>query len=353
MKLKEHEGKEIFYKYGIKVPKSVLVTGKNFDLKKLSEDVVFKAQVLSGGRKKAGLIKISKKNEAKNILEEFFKKNIKEVLVEEKLDIKKELYLSYVINRTKQCYTLLFSSEGGIDIEKLSLKHPEKISNYDFFEFNSKKVEKIVKNKEILNLAEKLFCIFKQYDCVLAEINPLVLTKEKNLVAADSKIIIDDNAAYRHEEFMKDMQMTESEKKAFSKNLHYVELNGNIGVIGCGAGMVMTILDMIFYSGGNPAFFLDVGAGADYARMKDAMKISFSNKKVDGIFIDIFGGMTRCDEMAKGIIEFFEENDTNIKFVIRMVGTNDLFAKKLLKDKGIICVDSMEEGVKKIIGMLK
>lgn len=353
MKLKEYEGKRIFSKYGIPIPEGVLLTYPFLDEKRLQKEVMLKAQVFSGSRKKEGLICETKREDSKNVIRNFLKRGVKEILAEEKLNIAKEFYLAYTLHRAKQCYTLLFSEEGGIDIEELAQKNPKKILRHDFFKFQFGEIQNILNNKEISSLAKKLFQLFIEYDCLLAEINPLVLTKQKKFVAADSKIIIDDNSLFRHQEFKRDLELSEMEKKAFLKGLNYVELGGNIGVIGCGAGMVMATLDMVSFFGGKPACFLDVGGGASYEKMKEGLDIVSLNKNVVGIFINIFGGITHCDEIAKGIIEFLDAKKTRKKMVVRMIGTNEKEAKKMLEEKGIHCINSMEQGARKIAELVR
>jgi len=348
MKLKEYQGKEIFQNYGIKIPDSFLITSPE-QIKEIKGPVALKAQVLHGGRGKAGLIQFATKKDARKKAEQIFKKGVKEILVEEKIKTKKEYYLSITIDRLEKKPLLIFSSQGGIDIEELAEKYPKKIKKYYIDEnFSPKEISKEIKIES--GLVEKIYRIFKEYDAELIEINPLALTK-KGLLALDSKVVIDDNALYRHE-FKKDESLTEIEKKAQEADLSYVELNGNIGIIGNGAGLVMSTLDVVNYYGGKVANFLDVGGGASKEQMEKSLELVLI-KKPKGIFINIFGGITRCDEIAKGIIDYKKKHKIKIPMVVRMIGTNEEEAKKMLKKNKIHFIDSMEDGAKKIVKLVK
>ncbi len=344
MKLKEYQGKEILHNYGIRIPDSFLITNHG-QIKEVQGEVVLKAQVLHGGRGKLGLIQFATQKDVKEKAEQIFKKGIKEILVEEKIKPEKEYYLSITIDRSEKKPLLMFSAEGGIDIEDLALKSPEKIKKYYISEdFSPKEVSKELNIES--NLIEKVYKIFKDYDAELVEINPLATT-EKGLMALDAKIIIDDNALFRHE-FKKDETLTELERKAQEADLSYVELDGNIGIIGNGAGLVMATLDVVNYYKGKVANFLDVGGGADKAKMEKALEIVLM-KKPTGIFINIFGGITRCDEIAQGLVEYKKKHKLEIPMVVRMIGTNEKEAKTILKKNKIHFIDSMEKGAKKIV----
>ncbi len=347
MKLKEYEGKEIFKKYGIKVPESFLITHPD-QIKRIHEDVVLKAQVLQGGRGKAGLIQKANQEDIVKKTKELFNKNIKEILIEKRVDIKKEFYISITIDRLKKKPILMFSTEGGVDIEELSEKHPEKIIKKHIDENLS--LESLAKELNLdVHLIEKLIKIFNECDAELVEINPLALTNN-GFIALDSKIIIDDNALFR-QEFKKDESLTDIEKKAKEYDLSYVELDGNIGIIGNGAGLVMSTLDVVNYFGGKVANFLDVGGGATKEKMKKSLELVLT-KKPKGIFINIFGGITRCDEIAQGLVDYKKTHNLDIPLVIRMIGTNEDKAKDILEENGIHFIDSMEEGAKKIVELV-
>jgi succinyl-CoA synthetase beta subunit len=297
MKLKEYEGKELFKKYGILVPKGKVIS----KVEKI--EGIAKAQVLDGGRGKKGLIKDASEENLKELF-----KHCKEVLVEEKLDIEKEYYLCLTIDRELKDIVVLFSEEGGIDIEES--KNVEKIL---YSEFNEEKFNDIVKNMHKLMIEE---------NATLVEINPLAKVG-KELIALDSKIILD----------------TKEES-------NYVELDGNIGIIGNGAGLVMATLDSVEHYGGKAANFLDLGGGADNEVMREAIK-KVLEKDVKVIFINIFGGITRCDEIARGLVDV----KIDIPMIVRIVGTNEKEAKKILEENNIQVCDSMEECAKEAVGV--
>lgn len=321
MKLKEYEGKKIFKEYGIKIPKGkVIKVGDVYE----KGDFIIKAQELQGERKKRGLIKDVNKDTIDEEISSLFSK-CNEILVEEKVKVDKEYYISITIDRLKKRPVLIFSKRGGVDIEDVDSKDITKIVIDNGFFID-----------KVNDIAQKLYKIFNDYDCELVEINPLGLNKD-GFVALDSKIIIDDNALFRHEEFYSKRE-----------DLNYVELDGNIGVIGNGAGLVMSTIDIIEYFNGKVANFLDLGGGADKEKMIKALEILLK-KKVKGIFINIFGGITRCDEIANGLVEF----KNKVPIIVRMIGTNEEEAREILRKNNIEMVDSMEEGCRKIVENVK
>lgn len=360
MKLKEYIGKELFRKYGINVPNGVLI--KSIDELKRADEIksrtlVVKAQVLAGGRGKAGGIKLAERTELNRVVSEMLGSRIKgekvnEVLVEEKLEIEKELYLSFVINRSERNINLVFSEAGGIDIEETAEKHPKKIVRTGLIEFSDSVLKGLPDIRGLRDMTAKLYKLFRENDCQLAEINPIVVSRN-NLIAADAKIIIDDNALYRHPEFsVKTEELTELEDMAKKSGLQYVELDGNIAVIGNGAGLVMATLDMIKHFGGKPANFLDVGGGASVEQMELAIRIALM-KKPKALFINIFGGITRCDEIAQGISNYKSRNRIEIPLVVRMIGTNEEMGRKILEENKIHSIDTMEEGARKVVELAK
>ena len=366
MKLKEYQGKELFKEQGIAVPDSFLVRrGQGFDLGKLSglktDEVIVKAQVLAGKRKKAGLIVCTLKKDAEETAMAMFRRGVDEVIIEEELAIKKELYLSITIDRVSRSYCLLFSEQGGIDIEELSQTSPDKIIKLPFYAVDDSLLSGLKKDIDdrhvkdrIGGTIKRLFKLMKETDSELVEINPLILTRDNDLIAADSKIVIDDNALFRHEGFIGsgDAAGTGAERQAKEHGLHYVDLDGDIGVIGNGAGLVMSTLDVIDHFGGSAANFLDVGGGASVERMERSLELIMS-KDIRGIFINIFGGITRCDEIAQGIANYINRKKIRIPVVIRMIGTNEAQARQILESNNIAFIDSMEEGVKKIVEALR
>jgi len=322
--------------------------------------VVVKAQVLVGGRGKAGGVKIChNEEEAKEAAEKILSIEIKETPVEKLLvypavDIKKEYYLGFVVNRTSRRIVVIASSEGGVDIEEVAEKFPEKIAKLEIDPLLGLKSYQAVElgkkigleGKFLLSFSEialKLYKICEQYDAELIEINPLALSEE-GFSAADAKLNVDDNALYR-QQFEPKEECTELERIARKAGLSYVPLDGEIAIIGCGAGLVMASLDIIKKYGGKPANFLDVGGGANAENMKQALDIVTRQEGLKSIFINIFGGITRCDQIAEGIVEFAPK----IPISVRMMGTNEEKGKTILKQHGYSASDSMAEAAQKAV----
>ncbi|MGB9638692.1 MAG: ADP-forming succinate--CoA ligase subunit beta [bacterium] len=379
MNLYEYQGKKLFEKYSIPTTKGLLIDKSlENDYIYLNElnlnfPVVLKAQVKVGGRGKSGGIKVAhNKDEFMKYLKQLFNLTIKgvkvnKILIDEYIEIEKEFYLSFIIDRSKNQVVFIFSPLGGVDIEEVAEKDPDKISklffDYELFDFQIRDVilkvynEKLDVVKQIEAIALKLFSLFKENDCVLAEINPLVLTKDLKVLALDSKIIIDDNSEIVDEYEEEDEEISEIEKEAKMKNLAYVELDGNIGIIGNGAGLVMTTMDLVSLYNGKAANFLDVGGGAKADKVKESIHLVLKNPKVKALFINIFGGITRCDEVAKGITQSFEEKRYNIPLVIRLEGTNKEEGKQILNqlkelNSNVFFVDTAEEGAQKVVSLL-
>jgi len=374
MKLYEYQAKEIFKNFGISIPKGqVASTSEECEkiAKEIGKPVAIKAQVLVGGRGKAGGIRFAETPEqAAEIASQILGSRIKgikieKVLVEEKLEIENELYFGITVDRSARKYVAIVSSRGGVDIEEVAEKYPEEIIKHyidpllGLQGFEARELAKKIglKSRNLLTAADilnKLWKIVEKYDAELVEINPLIKTKDDKLIAADARLIIDDNALFRHPEFEKTMEtegkeFNERELKAKKEGLAYVELDGNIGIIGNGAGLVMATLDMVSLYGGKPANFLDVGGGADPKRMETALEIILSNPRVKVVFINILGGITRCDWMAKGIIEARERIKIELPLVVRMVGTMEEEGRKILQEAGIDVLDSMEEAAKRAV----
>ena len=357
MKLFEYEAKKLFKQYGIDVPSGKVVHDCSFTGLRNKRYAV-KAQVLVGGRGKAGGVKIGKGKELPKLCKLIMGKKIKgeqvkAVLEETALDIEKEFYLGFTFDRSNRSYVLLFSEMGGVDIEEVAERYPSKVVKFSFSDFNKKEMSKKIKNKSIVEVAARLFKLFRDFDATLAEINPLVLTKKGKLVAADAKLVLDDNAVYKHPEFSDRRELTPLEKEAAKGDVNYVELEGNIAVIGNGAGLVMGTLDTVKHFGGKPANFLDVRGGTGADIMERAMKIALSKKGVKGLFINIFAGITHCDEIAEGIIAYKKKKKISIPFVVRMIGTNEQQGKSMLEKNGITAIDNMEKGAKKIVSLVK
>lgn len=360
MKLYEYEAKEIFSQHGIPVPEGRVITDPS-EIKGFSYPAVVKAQVLVGGRGKAGGVKICQnEKEAKEAAVKILSMEIKGIPVEKLLvypavDIKKEYYLGFVVNRNSRRIVVIASSEGGVDIEEVAEKFPGKIAKLEIDPLLGLKSYQAVElgkkigleGKPLLifsQIALKLHKICEQYDAELIEINPLALSEE-GFSAVDAKLNVDDNALYRQQFNPKEEECTELERMARKEGLSYVPLDGEIAIIGCGAGLVMASLDIIQKYGGKPANFLDVGGGANAENMKQALDIVTRQEGLKSIFINIFGGITRCDQIAAGIVEFAPK----IPISVRMMGTNEEEGKTILKQHGYSASDSMAEAAQKAV----
>lgn len=322
------------------------------------EKVIVKVQIPFGKRGRHGGIKKCSKNKALAVSRNFFKKpflgfNLKNILVEEELKIKQELYLSIAVDRSQKCLSVLFSRQGGMDIEELALKHPQKIQKTCLNINHKIKVTNLP--DKISAITQKMAKLAVENDAILVEINPLVLTEKNEFIAADGKITIDDNALFRQPRFQKKDQLIWSkiEQKAHAQNLEYVELDGNIGVIGNGAGLTMASLDILKHFGGCPANFLDIGGGADREKMQRAIAICTAKKNVKSLFINIFGGITHCDQVALGIIEYHKKVGLKIPLAIRLIGTNEALGRKMLEKAGFHVLESIEQAAQTAIQSAK
>lgn len=387
MNIHEYQSKSIMKDYGVKVPFSILVKdleeAEQAAWKIETEKAVVKAQVHAGARGKAGGVKvvdsISDLKEAvggmlgKKLINNQTGpegKEINKVLIEEGLNIEKEYYLAVTINRETNSINLVGSIEGGMDIEEVASKSPEKIikKNIDisigYTDYIGKSLayELEIDNElvgDFNHILKSLYTVFLEKDCELIEINPLVITKEKELIVLDCKMNFDDNSLYRNMDIftLRDLsQENIKELEAKENDLSYISLEGNIGCMVNGAGLAMATMDTIKHFGGNPANFLDVGGSASEDKIKKAFDILISDKNVEGIFINIFGGIMRCDVIAKGFLSAIDEiDDLNIPIVIRLDGNNKDLAYKLIEESKIkvITADSIEEGGQKIIQMVK
>jgi succinyl-CoA synthetase beta subunit len=379
MNLYEYQGKKLFEKYGIPTTKGILIdkTVENdyvyLNQLNLNFPVVLKSQVKVGGRGKAGGIKVAhNKDEFMKYIKQLFNLTIKgvkvnKILIDEHVDIEKEFYLSFIIDRSKNQIVFIFSPLGGVDIEEVAEKEPDKISklffDYEIFDFQVRDSilrvynERLDVAKQIETIALKLFNLFRENDCILAEINPLVLTKDRKVLALDSKIVIDDNSEIVDQYEEDDEEISQIEREAKIKNLAYVELDGDIGIIGNGAGLVMTTMDLVSLYKGKAANFLDVGGGAKADKVKESIELVLKNPKVKALFINIFGGITRCDEVAKGVVQAFEQKKYSIPLVIRLEGTNKEEGREILNklkelNINVFFVDTAEEGATKVVSLL-
>jgi succinyl-CoA synthetase beta subunit len=378
MKLYEYEAKTILAKYKIPVPQGAIATTATQAKEiaaKLTPPYAVKAQVLVAGRGKAGgILFANTPQEAQTVAEKILAMEIKgikvrSVWVEEKINIKKELYFGITTDRSRRCYVAIASPAGGMDIEEVASTSPEKITKYfidpifGFRIYNARSLAKKLgysgsQMQELANIFCQLYTAAMDYDAELMEMNPLVETAEGRFVAADARLIIDDNALFRHLEYKERLTAEESELspqeiKARKADLAYVKLEGNIGIIGNGAGLVMATLDAVQLYGGRPANFLDAGGGASPEQMAVALDIVLSDPNVSVVFINILGGITRCDDVAKGILEAKQRIGFAKPIVIRLVGTNEEEGRRMLTEQGIHVLNSMEEAAAETVEISK
>jgi len=357
MKLREYEAKNVLKEAGIPVPAGFLIRSTDElppHLDALGDDFVLKAQVDVGGRGKAGGILMAGKADGTKVAKELFCRQIKglpvkEILAEQRLDIQHEYYLSITVDRSSKQPLILFTDEGGVDIEITAKEHPEAIrkaiANPLMRDIPLFKLRELIGTapKEIGPIINKLYRIFIEKDALLAEINPLVTTP-RGIFAADAKLIIDDNALGR-QGFKVNRDFTDREREAEKHGFSYVELNGTIGVIGNGAGLTMSTLDLIEFYGGKAANFLDVGGGAESERVMNAVRLVGSVPSVKVIVVNLLGGITKCDEVAKGIIAASIPQ----KVIVRLAGTHEAEGRAMLLEKGYEMLDTMDLVVKKAV----
>lgn len=373
MKIHEYQAKEIFRKYNIPTSKEKVASSLDEAKKVASElqfPIVVKAQVLVSGRGKAGGVKIAKTQEElashiKSILSMNIKGLIvKKILLAETINIESEYYVGITIDRENQTAMLIASASGGVDIEEVAQKTPEKILKVSISPllglkpFQARNVGyQLFTDMSLVNnfvgITANLTRIFFDLDCSLVEINPLVsytVNNEKKLIAVDAKIIFDDNALYRHPDMasLRDIDSEEpSEVQAKKADLSYVKLDGNVGCVVNGAGLAMATMDLIKRYGGNPANFLDIGGSSSPEKMREAMKIITTDKNVKAVLVNIFGGITRCDDVAQGLLWAIKEENITLPIVARLVGTNQDKAKALLAKSPITFAETMTDAVKK------
>lgn len=376
MKIHEYQAKQIFKKYGLPVPNDVLchsVEEVEQVMAKKDGLVVIKAQVLVGGRGKAGGVKLAKNKEeavatAKQILGMDIKGlTVEKVLVAEAVDIAKEFYVGLINDRNTKTVTLMASSEGGVEIEEVAKNTPELIHKFPIdpstglLDFQARNIglqlfgdAKLARQAGVI--LQKFYKLFVETDATIAEINPLVLIPDNKIWAIDGKMNFDDNALYRQPEIEAMREADEDELKeidAKEKGLSYVKLDGNIGCMVNGAGLAMATMDMIKLYGGEPANFLDIGGSSNPQKVVDAMNILLSDKNVNAVMINIFGGITRCDDVARGLIEALKILKTDIPIVVRLSGTNAVEGLALLKETGLPTVETMSEAAQKAIELSK
>lgn len=364
MKLYEYMAKELLGKNGIPVPRGEVAGSSNEAEKKIEDmdtPVAIKSQVLSGGRGKAGGIKFAEKpEEVSEAAQELLEKKIQgykvdTILIEEKLKIDQELYFSITIDAVNKKPLIIASKEGGVDIEEVP---EDKIvkryvdSKWGVEPYISREIvdelnlDQIV-SKQVTRIMKKVYDLFKSHDAELVEINPLVVSEDK-VVAADAKINIDEDALFRHSDLMRVSDKTELERQVEEMGLSFVELDGDIGIMANGAGMAMATLDVLNYFGGSAANFLDAGGGASVKVTKQALEVLLSTNP-NAVLINIFGGITRCDDVANALVQVKEESGIPVPLVIRLMGTNDEEGVKVLQDNGIEAYRKMEEAAKKVV----
>jgi len=382
MNIHEHQAKNLLKEFGAPVPNGVVILKINELEKQIksldSQNLVIKAQIHAGGRGKAGGIKIVKsKNELQKECSKMLGKilithqtgpggkKVQRLYIEEVSEIKKEFYLSCLVDRSSSKIAFISSIEGGVDIEKVAKENPKKISTvkFNFCEKISEKhfldIIDVFKldgdqKKQARKIIDAIYNIIIKKDASLVEINPLIINKSNNLSCLDAKINFDDNALFRNPEILKLRDLNEedsTEIEASKYGLSYIKLDGSIGCMVNGAGLAMATMDIIKLYGKEPANFLDVGGGASKEKVSAAFKIILSDKNVKGILINIFGGIMRCDVLAKGVVEAAKETKLNVPLVVRLAGTNFQEGKKILKESDIkiLSAEDLKDAAKKIV----
>ena len=377
MKVHEYQAKEMFAAYGLPVDKSIVCRSVEDAVKAYeqldAQKVIVKAQVHTGGRGKAGGVKLADgeaelRKHAADILGMDIKGfTVDRILVGQAVHIDKEYYVSYVIDRSSKAAILMLSREGGMDIEEVARTTPEKIHKFvidpsigvpDYLarEAAFTLFDDIALVRKAAPVFQKLYKLFVANDASLAEINPLVLTREGEIMAIDAKMTFDDNALYRHPKTAALNEPSEEEKKeqsAKSKGFSYVHLGGDIGCMVNGAGLAMATMDMIKLYGGNPANFLDIGGSSNPTKVIEAMKLLLGDKNVKVVLINIFGGITRCDDVAQGLLEAFRQIRTEVPIVIRLTGTNEKEGRALLQGTHFHVAETMGEATQMAVQLSK
>ena len=386
MNIHEHQAKQILEKYGAPVPKGVFGLSVNEAVEKAknleTKKYVLKAQIHAGGRGKAGGVKIlDNLQELEKAANELFGKTlvthqtgpegreVKRLYIEESSEIDKEFYLSCLLDRASSKIAFISSDQGGMDIEEVASKTPEKIitTKVDFNDdISDKDCEEIIKIFDLkdsaqnqgISLIKAIYKMFVNTDANMVEINPLILTKDNKIICLDAKVNFDDNALFRHPEILELRDLNEedpTEIEASKHELAYIKLDGSIGCMVNGAGLAMATMDIIKLYGKEPANFLDVGGGASKEKVAAAFKIILSDKNVKGILINIFGGIMRCDVLAQGVVDAAKEINISVPLVVRLAGTNFKEGKEILDSSGlkIISANDLDDAAKKIVEAIK
>jgi succinyl-CoA synthetase beta subunit len=386
MNIHEHQAKQILKKYGAVVPEGVFALTVEELIKKVksltTEKFVLKAQIHAGGRGKAGGVKILNTIEelsaaAKELLGKTLithqtgpeGREVKRLYVEESSNIDKEFYLSCLVDRTSSKIAFISSDQGGMDIEEVASKTPEKIITTKIEigdEISDTNCEKIIEifnlnddaKKQAISLIKSVYKMFIGTDANMIEVNPLILTKEEKIICLDAKVNFDSNALFKHPEIMELRDLNEedpTEIEASKHDLAYIKLDGSIGCMVNGAGLAMATMDIIKLYGKEPANFLDVGGGASKEKVSAALKIILSDKNVKGILINIFGGIMRCDVLAQGVVDAAKEINISVPLVVRLAGTNFKEGKKILDNSGLklISAKNLDDAAQKIVEVIK
>ncbi len=386
MNIHEHQAKEILKKYGANVPEGVFAVTVDELIEKVkslkTKKYVLKAQIHAGGRGKAGGVKILNTiEELKVAAKELLGKKlithqtgpegreVKRLYVEESSNIDKEFYLSCLVDRASSKIAFISSDQGGMDIEEVAKNNPEKILTTKIEmsnEISDKDCEKIIQifnlnnntEEQAVKLIKSIYTMFISTDANMIEINPLILTQEEKIICLDAKVNFDSNALFRHPEILKLRDLNEeepSEIEASKHDLSYIKLDGSIGCMVNGAGLAMATMDIIKLYGKEPANFLDVGGGASKEKVSAALKILLSDKNVKGVLINIFGGIMRCDVLAKGVVDAAKEIDIEVPLVVRLAGTNFREGKEILDNSGLklISAENLDDAAKKIVEAIK
>ncbi len=377
MDLLEYQGKQLFARHGLEVSAGRAVTTVQDALAAASEvgyPVVVKAQVLIGGRGKAGGVKLAAdEGEAREHAQKILGMDIRghtvrTLWVEHASDIASEYYASVLLDRQAKQPLVIFSIEGGVEIEQVAEESPEKLVRHHVDVLAGLSREEALRIAEqggadadvVEGVADTLVALYEVWlaeDATLAEINPLIVTPDRKVKALDAKVSLDGNALYRHPD-NQGLSDTENEdpieRRAKEQGVQYVALDGDVGILGNGAGLVMSTLDVVAQAGGSPANFLDAGGGSDAAKVKQAVELILSNDKVKAVLFNIFGGITRCDEVAKGLIAAFGDIEPSVPFVVRLDGTNDVQGRELLQQAALPNVHAaktMNEAAEKVVAL--
>ncbi len=376
MKVHEYQAKQLFARYGIPIPQGEVARSPEEAkaiAQRLGKPVAVKAQVLVGGRGKAGGIKVAQTPEdaeqaAAQILGMSIKGlRVEKVLVEEALNIACEYYLGIIVDRSRKRPVMMVSAMGGVDIEEVAEKHPDAIARcfidplLGLMDFQARQTAYAARLdspvlRDFVAMARRLYRLFTECDATLAEINPLVVTADGKLIAADAKLLIDDNSLFRQTEIASWREETEEdplEARARQLGLAYVRLQGEVGIIGNGAGLTMTTLDVVQRAGAAPANFLDIGGGARAEIVRNGLQLILSDPQVKGVLINIFGGITRCDEVAKGILQALEGMEVRVPIVVRLTGTREEEGRALLEGTPLIPAATMQEAAEKIVALIR